>query len=165
MWIATNAIYRSIEKRDRDPELSKLYKQRKQRRSISGPRWKNVMRFILQGMIDEDCYINLILDLIFMHLPSPVELRPWYPGFGDPQNSILNLISALTRLFHLNVGAVSLDPASRITQGRRSPAYRVVFYEVVHSDPDRLFILIIQYISIVFFFVDRHINSLHFLFP
>ena len=123
------------------------------------------MRFILQGMIDEDCYINLILDLIFMHLPSPVELRPWYPGFGDPQNSILNLISALTRLFHLNVGAVSLDPASRITQGRRSPAYRVVFYEVVHSDPDRLFILIIQYISIVFFFVDRHINSLHFLFP
>ena len=33
-----------------------------------------------------------------MHLPSPVATRPWYPGLGDLQNIIINLISALDRL-------------------------------------------------------------------
>ena len=49
----------------------------------------------------------------------------------------------------------------RITQGRRLPAYRVSFLEVVHHNPDIFFHLIIQYISIVFFFVDCQINYFH----
>ena len=57
-----------------------------------------MLRFILQGMIDGNCDLDLFLDPFFMHFPSPVEMRPWYPGSGDPQKNILNLISVLTRL-------------------------------------------------------------------
>ena len=98
LWEATHAIYLPVEQRDRDPELEQLYKQRKQRRSRSGPRWKKVLRFILQGMIDGHCDLDLFLDLFFMHFSFSVEMRPWYPVLGDLQKNTPNLISALTRL-------------------------------------------------------------------
>ena len=80
LWNATHAIYLPVDKRDRDPELAHLRKQRKQRTLRSGPWWKKVFRYILQGMIGGDCNLNLFLDFIFMHLPSLAELRPYYPG-------------------------------------------------------------------------------------
>ena len=67
-------------------------------RTRSGPRWKTALRFILQGMIDGHCDLDLFLYPFFMHLPSLVEMCPWYPGLGDSQKNIANLISALTRL-------------------------------------------------------------------
>ena len=48
---------------------------------------KNVLHFILQGMIDGHYYLDLFLDPVFMHLPSPVEMRPWYPGLNDSQKA------------------------------------------------------------------------------
>ena len=57
-----------------------------------------MLRFILQGMIDGHCDLDLLLDPFFMHLPSSVKMRPWYPGLGDPQKNTPNLISALARL-------------------------------------------------------------------
>ena len=59
---------------------------------------KKLLRFILQGMIDVHCDLELLLDPFFMHLPSPVETRPWYQGLGDTQKNVINLISALARL-------------------------------------------------------------------
>ena len=38
LWEATHTIYFPDEQRDRDPELAQIYQQRKQRRSLSGPR-------------------------------------------------------------------------------------------------------------------------------
>ena len=92
LWEATHALYLPIEQRDRDPELAQLYKQRKQRRSRYKPRCKKVLSFILQGMIDGHCDLELFLDRFFMHFPSPVEMSPWYLGLGDPQKNIPNLI-------------------------------------------------------------------------
>ena len=86
LWEATHAIYLPAEQRDRDPKLARIYQQRKQRRSLSVPRWEIILRFILQGMIDGHFDLDLFLDPFFMHLPSPVEMRPWYPwypGLGD----------------------------------------------------------------------------------
>ena len=84
--MATHAIYLLVEQRNRDPKLARMYQQRKQRRSRSGSRWKTVLRFILQGMVDGHYDLDLFLDPIFMHLPSPVEMRPWYPGLdGSPK--------------------------------------------------------------------------------
>ena len=57
-----------------------------------------VLSFINQVMSEGQCDMDLFLDLFFMHFPSPVEMRPWYPGLCDPQKNIPNLISALTRL-------------------------------------------------------------------
>ena len=57
-----------------------------------------MLRFILQGMIDGKCDLDLFPDTFFMHLPSPVEMRPWYPGLGEYQKNIPNLISALKRM-------------------------------------------------------------------
>ena len=94
----TNAIYLPVEQRDRDPKLARIYQQRKQRQSRSGPRWKTVLHFILQRMIDGHWDLDLCLDLFFMHLPSPAEMRPWYPGLVDSPKTIPNLVSALTRL-------------------------------------------------------------------
>ena len=62
------------------------------------PGKKTVLSFILQGIIEGHCDLDLFLDRFFMHLPSPIEMRPWYPGLRDPQKNIPNLISALTRL-------------------------------------------------------------------
>ena len=52
LWEATHTVYLLIEKRDRDPKLAKIYQQGKQWRSRYGPRWKKVLHFILQGIID-----------------------------------------------------------------------------------------------------------------
>ena len=83
LWEATHAIYLPAEQRDRDRKLAWIYQQCKQRRSRCRPRWKTVLRFILRGMIHGHCDLDLFLDSFFMHLPSPVEMRPWYPGLGD----------------------------------------------------------------------------------
>ena len=98
LWEATHAIYLPVEQRERDPELVRIYQQRKQQRSRSGPRWKTVLQFILQGMINGYCDLDLFLDPFFMHFPSPVEMRRWYPGLGFSKKNIPNLILALTRL-------------------------------------------------------------------
>ena len=86
-------------------------------------------------MIDGHCALNLFLNPFFMHLPSPVEMRPWYPGLGDSQKNILKLISALAIWIQLNPGATRFDPASRIIPGRRLIACSVYIFEVVRSDP------------------------------
>ena len=44
-----------------------------------------MLRFILQGMMDGHCDLDLFLDPFVIHFPSPVEMRPWYTGLGDPQ--------------------------------------------------------------------------------
>lgn len=98
LWEASHALFLSLDQRERDPDLALLYIQRKQRRSRSGPRWKSVLRFILQGMIDGHCDLDLLLDPFFMHFPSLTEMRPWFPGYGDPQKNIPNLVTALARL-------------------------------------------------------------------
>ena len=159
LWEATHAIYLPAKQRDRDPKLARIYQHRKQRRSRSGPRWKTVSRFIFQGMIDGHCDLDLFLDPFFMHLKSPVEMRPWYPGLGDSPKNIPNLISALARLNTAEPwrnkfrSRIKDHPGSSIARlsGKLFPKYFIAIRQSLF--------LIAQYISIVFFFVDRHINS------
>ena len=49
-------------------------------------------------MMDGHCDLDLLLNPFFMPLPSPVEMRPCYPGLVDSQKNVFNLISALARL-------------------------------------------------------------------
>ena len=140
LWKVINALYILSEQRDRDLELAQLYKQLKQRRSRSRTLWKKVLRFILQGRTDGYCDLDLFLVPFFMPSPSPVDMRPWYPGSGDPQKNIPNLISALTSLD-------SSEPwrnqfRSRVENHPGSSIARLsgkFFSEVVHSDPDSSF--------------------------
>ena len=57
-----------------------------------------MLRYILQGMIHGHCDLDVLLDPFFMHLPSQLEIRPLYPGLGDPRKNIPSRIIALARL-------------------------------------------------------------------
>ena len=75
-WESTHAIFFSGEERASDPELDKLWNQRKQRRSLAGPRWKAIVRFVLQGMIAGHFDLYILLDPFFLHFPSHREYPP-----------------------------------------------------------------------------------------
>ena len=98
LWESTHSIYIPKEKRDLDPDLDRFWHERKQRRSRSGPRWKTILRFILRGMIDGHCDLDILLDPFFMHFPGYLEVPPWFPGFGCSQKNLPNLATALAML-------------------------------------------------------------------
>ena len=86
------------DQRKTDPDLAKFCEERKQRRSRSGHRWKNVLRFILQGMISGQCDLDILLDPYFLHFPRTTDKKMWYPGLGSKSRSIPNLATALSML-------------------------------------------------------------------
>ena len=98
LWEAIHFLYISRELRKEYPELAQFCQQRKQRRSRSGPRWKTILRVILQGMIEGHCDLDILLDPYFLHFPVYAEVRPWYPGLDCKQKNIPNLITALSLL-------------------------------------------------------------------
>ena len=57
-----------------------------------------VLCFVLQGVLHGHCDLDVLLHPFFMHLSSQVEIRPLYPGLGDPRKNIPNRILALARL-------------------------------------------------------------------
>jgi hypothetical protein len=95
LWESTHTLPISTADRVSDPGLALYCDQRKQRRSRSGPPWKTVLRFILRGMIDGHCDIDILLDPVFLHLPRVAEKQFWYPGLGTRKTNIPNLASAL----------------------------------------------------------------------
>ena len=95
LWEAAHVLPISREQRDRDPALEIFARERKQRRSRSGPRWKGILKFILQGMIEGHCDLDIFLDPFFMHFPRSNEQRMWYPGLGNKRPNLPNLATAL----------------------------------------------------------------------
>lgn len=95
LWESTHTLPISTADRVSDPGLALYCDQRKQRRSRTGPRWKTVLRFILRGMIEGHCDIDILLDPVFLHLPRVAEKQLWYPGLGTRKTNLPNLASAL----------------------------------------------------------------------
>ena len=73
-----------------------ICEERRQHRSRSGPRWKTVFRFILQGMIEGHCDLRVLLDPFFLHFPDSSKKRIWYPGSGCKKIKFPNFITALS---------------------------------------------------------------------
>jgi hypothetical protein len=74
--------------------MQTFWRQRKQRRSRFGARWKNFLKRILSGMIAGYCDLDILLDPFFLHYPRPHEERVWYPGLGH-SNDQADLLEAM----------------------------------------------------------------------
>ena len=95
LWEATHVLPLIRAQRERDPDLETFAQERKQRRSRSGFRWKAILKFLLQGMIEGHCDLNIFLDSFFKHFPRSNERRMWYPGLGTKHFNPPNLATAL----------------------------------------------------------------------
>ena len=91
IWESTHAFPISSAQRRSSAFFSGFWKQRKQRRSRFGARWKSFLKTILAGMMAGHCDLDIMVDPFFLHFPRPREARVWYPGLGrtaDPANMI-----------------------------------------------------------------------------
>ena len=94
IWESTHAFPISPSQRRSSTYFLNFWKQRKQRRSRFGARWKTFLKTILAGMIDGYCDLDIMLDPFFLHFPRPHESRIWYPGLGRTTDHA-DLIEAL----------------------------------------------------------------------
>ena len=101
-------------------DLSTFTKERNQRRSRSGPKWKIVLRTILQGIIAGHCDLDILLDPIFLHFPRLKEAKTWYPGSSAGRTDIPNLVTALSVDDEAEPWKNHFAHQYRITPGRRS---------------------------------------------
>ncbi|POM57498.1 Hypothetical protein PHPALM_37981 [Phytophthora palmivora] len=74
------------------PWLGSFAKQRNNRRSHAGNRWKLMLLTLIQAMIEGWCDLDLLLDPFFLHFPKRTDEVAWYPGIearranlADPQ--------------------------------------------------------------------------------
>jgi hypothetical protein len=78
------------------PYLDRFNRDRKQRRSRAGTRWKKILEIVLQGMIQGHCDLDLLLDPFLLHFPRKnAEDGAWYPGLGA-RVAPVDLLEALT---------------------------------------------------------------------
>ena len=94
LWESTHAFPISPAQRRSERFMQTFWRQRKQRRSRFGARWKNFLKRILGGMIAGHCDLDILLDPFFLHYPRPHEERVWYPGLGH-SNDPADLLEAL----------------------------------------------------------------------
>ena len=73
----THMLHIPFRQRHGDPDLTRYVRQRKNRRSHAGPRWKSLLQVLLQGMILGHCDVDILLDLFFMDIPGPRTSRSW----------------------------------------------------------------------------------------
>uniref|UniRef100_A0AAV1VNR9 Uncharacterized protein n=1 Tax=Peronospora matthiolae TaxID=2874970 RepID=A0AAV1VNR9_9STRA len=94
LWESTHAFPIPPAQRRSERFMQTFWRQRKQRRSRFGARWKNFLKMILSGMIAGHCDLDILLDPFFLHYPRPHEDRVWYPGLGH-SNDPADLLEAL----------------------------------------------------------------------
>ena len=75
LWESTHAFLISSAQRRSDRFLLTFWRQRKQRRSRFGARWKNFLKTILREMIEGHCDLDILRDLFFLHYPRMHEER------------------------------------------------------------------------------------------
>ena len=96
LWEINYVLSISSWQRQADPELAEFCEARRQHRSRSGSRWKTVDRFILHGIKDGRCDLDILLDTFTLHFPASSEKILWCPGLGCNTTKIPNLITALS---------------------------------------------------------------------
>lgn len=96
LWESTHHFTITAEMCRASPYLDQFNRERKQRRSRAGTRWKKIMEIILQGMTQGHCDLDLFLDPFLLHFPRKnAEAGTWYPGLGA-RVAPADLLDALT---------------------------------------------------------------------
>ena len=125
LWESTHAFPISPAQRRSERFMQTFWRQRKQRRSRFGARWKNFLKRILGGMIAGHCDLDILLDPFFLHYPRPHEERVWYPGLGH-SNDPADLLEALDMADKRILGTISSVTPIGITLDRSSLVYRTI---------------------------------------
>ncbi|POM68855.1 Hypothetical protein PHPALM_14929 [Phytophthora palmivora] len=91
-WESTHKFPITTSMIAQSPWLGSLTKQRNNRRSHAGNRWKRMLLTLIQVMIEGWCDLDLLLDPFFLHFPKRTDEVAWYPGIearranlADPQ--------------------------------------------------------------------------------
>ncbi|GMF47162.1 unnamed protein product [Phytophthora fragariaefolia] len=69
----------------RDPWLGVYHKERNNRRSHAGRRWKAILELLIIAMREGWCDLDILLDPFFLHFPKRVETVTWCPGVDSRQ--------------------------------------------------------------------------------
>ncbi|GMG14897.1 unnamed protein product [Phytophthora fragariaefolia] len=72
----------------RDPWLGVYHKERNNRRSHAGRRWKAILELLIIAMREGWCGLDILLDPFFLHFPKRVETVTWYPGVDSRQANL-----------------------------------------------------------------------------
>ena len=80
IWESLHQLPIAVDQRPPGSFLQRYWTGRKQRRSRYGARWKTFLAFVLRGIIDGHCDLDIFLDPFFLHCPRQREKRAWYPG-------------------------------------------------------------------------------------
>ncbi|POM72411.1 Hypothetical protein PHPALM_10873 [Phytophthora palmivora] len=91
-WESTHKFPITTSMIAQSPWLGSFAKQRNNRRSHAGNRWKRMLLTLIQAMIEGWCDLDLLLDPFFLHFPKRTDEVAWYPGIearranlADPQ--------------------------------------------------------------------------------
>ncbi|GMF37393.1 unnamed protein product [Phytophthora fragariaefolia] len=72
----------------RDPWLGVYHKERNNRRSHAGRRWKAILELLIIAMREGWSGLDILLDPFFLHFPKRVETVTWYPGVDSRQANL-----------------------------------------------------------------------------
>ncbi|KAG6578199.1 uncharacterized protein IUM83_16470 [Phytophthora cinnamomi] len=72
------------------PWLTVYHKERNNRRSHAGNRWKGFLQVLIVAMQEGWCDLDILLDSFFLHFPRRHESVIWYPGYESRQANIKN---------------------------------------------------------------------------
>ncbi|GMF30409.1 unnamed protein product [Phytophthora fragariaefolia] len=72
----------------REPWLGVYRKERNNRRSHAGRRWKTVLELLIVATREGWCGLDILLDPFFPHFPKRVEKVTWYPGVDSSQANL-----------------------------------------------------------------------------
>ncbi|GMF34952.1 unnamed protein product [Phytophthora fragariaefolia] len=72
----------------RDPWLGIYRKERNNRRSHAGRRWKTIMELLIVAMRERWCDFDILLYPFFVHFTKRVETITWYPGVESRQANL-----------------------------------------------------------------------------
>ncbi|GMF29422.1 unnamed protein product [Phytophthora fragariaefolia] len=72
----------------RDPWLGVYHKERNNRRSHAGRRWKAILELLIIAMGEGWCDFDILLGPFFLHFPKRVETVTWYHGVDSRQANL-----------------------------------------------------------------------------
>ncbi|KAE9319648.1 hypothetical protein PF008_g18218 [Phytophthora fragariae] len=70
------------------PWLAVYRKERNNRRSHAGNRWKAFLEVLIVAMREGWCNLDLLLDPFFLHFPKRSETVTWFPGLTARQANL-----------------------------------------------------------------------------
>ncbi|KAE9340800.1 hypothetical protein PR003_g10312 [Phytophthora rubi] len=87
-WESTHSFSITHAMVKKHPWLAVYCKERNNRRSHAGNRWKAFLELLILAMREGWCDLDLLLDPFFLHFPKRSETVTWFPGLAARQANL-----------------------------------------------------------------------------